>query len=124
MHLRHLTLTTLVGLALLAGCTHKHQGAIDTTAVQQIRESYTRVDPNAKVGLVVAMLPEKGLAAVGDVPVADFQVGDVLVLMDTKQQIIGAGHVVAKTDDALHISYDVTAKGRAPQVGDIAVKSK
>lgn len=127
MRLAQVAMVSLISVGFVVGCSsgkHKSGTPADQAAVQQIRENYTSVDPHAKVGTVIAVLPDKALAAVGDLPVADFQIGDVLVLMDTKQQVIGAGHVVAKTADAVHIAYDVTAKGRAPQVGDLAVKSK
>lgn len=124
MRLHHIALAGLIGSALVLGCAHKKSATADQSAIQQIRQNYAQVDPNAKVGLVIAVLPDKALAAIGDIPVADVQVGDTLVLLDAKQQIIGAGKVVAKTQDAIHVSYDVTAKGRAPEVGDLAVKAK
>ena len=114
-------------LGVVVGCHHKKQVAaepVSPQAVQEIRQSYKSVDPNARVGVVIAILPQKGLVAVGDVAVADFKEGDVLVLMDSQRHIIAVGKVVAKTAEALHVSYDITgADQREPQVGDLAVKS-
>lgn len=113
----------LVGM-MLVGCRSTPK-TLDAEGVKQVRSSYTKIDPNARLGVVIAVLPEKGLVAVGDLQVADFSEGDVLVLLDKDQKVIGAGTVVAKTADALHVKYDVaTPKGREPVVGDLAVRSK
>jgi hypothetical protein len=113
-------------LGVIAGCHHKKPVVVEPASpqtIQAIRQSYTSVDPNARVGVVIAILPQKGLVAVGDVAVADFKEGDVLVLMDSHRHIIAAGKVVAKTADALHVTYDISgADEREPQVGDVAVK--
>lgn len=124
MRLHHLAMATVLACSMLVGCKSTREANPDISAARQLRQSYTAVDPNAKVGLVIAVLPEKGLAAVGDLPVADFFRGDVLVFVDPAQKIIAAGTVVEKTADALHVKYDLTTpKGRAPQVGDLAVMS-
>lgn len=113
-------------LGVVVGCHHKKQAAtpVSPEVLQEVRESYTQIDPSARVGVVIAALPGKGLVAVGDVAVADFNEGDVVVLMDSHRHIIAAGKVVAKTADAVHVSYDIAgADEREPQVGDLAVKS-
>ena len=115
-------------LGVAVGCHHqKKQLAAEPASpqtIQEIRQSYKSVDPNARVGVVIATLPQKGLVAVGDVAVADFKAGDVLVFVDSQRHIIAAGKVVAKTADALHVSYDITVTDqREPQVGDLAVKT-
>lgn len=108
---------------LLAGCQQR-QSSADLTVLGQVREAYIQVDRDAQVGIVTATLPERGLVSVEQVDLDQFEEGDVLVLMDSKQRIIGAGHVVRKTDKALHLSYDVTASGRQVEVGDLAVRSR
>lgn len=113
-------------LGVVGGCHQKKQTASPASpeVLQEVRQSYTQIDPNARVGVVIAALPDKGLVAVGDVAVADFKEGDVVVLMDSERHIIAAGKVVAKTADAVHVSYDIAgADEREPQVGDLAVKS-
>lgn len=122
MRLHHIAMLALIGSTMAFGC--KHATTVDQSAVSQIRQNYQAADPNARVGVVIAVLPEKGLIAVGDIPVADLKVDDTLVILTPQQKIIGAGKVVALTADAAHVSYDVTAKGRAPQVGDVAVKAQ
>ena len=114
-------------LGVVAGCHQKKQGAAEAVSpekLQEVRQSYVAIDPNARVGMVIATLPGKGLVAVGEVAVADFKEGDVVVLMNSDRHIIAAGKVVAKTADAVHVSYDIAgADEREPQVGDLAVKS-
>ena len=114
-------------LGVVVGCHHNKTQLAEPASpqtVQEIRQSYQAIDPNARVGVVVAALPQKGLVAVGDVAVADFNEGDVLVFMDSQHHIIATGKVIAKTADALHVSYDIAAAdGREPQIGDLAVKS-
>jgi hypothetical protein len=125
MRFRGMLVATLMA-GVLAGCQHKKAAPVPLApeAVQEIRQSYMSVDPKARVGVVIAALPEKGLVAVGDVPVADFKEGDVVVFIDNHRQVIAAGKVVAKTADALHVSYDLAgAHGREPGVGDLAVKT-
>jgi hypothetical protein len=121
MKMRQVALAVSMVALISVGCT-KHKPA-SPEQVQQIRETYQSVDPHAKVGTIIAVLPEKGLAAVGDIPLDQVAIGDTLVILDSKQKIIGAGHVIEKTSDALQISYDVTAQGRKPRVGDLAVKA-
>ncbi len=113
-------------LGVVVGCHQKKQTASSASSevLQEVRQSYVAIDPDARVGVVIAALPGKGLVAVGDVVVADFKEGDVVVLMDSQRHIIAAGKVVAKTADAVHVSYDIAgADEREPQVGDLAVKS-
>lgn len=120
-------LVAMLMLGVVAGCHYKKSGPtpLSPETVQQIRQSYAAVDPNARVGIVIAALPEKGLVAVGDVAVADFKEGDVIVFIDGNRQVIAAGKVVATTADAIHVSYDLAdPKGREPGVGDLAVKTK
>ena len=124
----HGMLAAALMLGVVVGChPNKKQVVVEPASpqtVQEIRQSYQTVDPNARVGVVVATLPQKGLVAVGDVAVADFKEGDVLVFMDSQRHLIATGKVIAKTADALHVSYDIdAADGREPQIGDLAVKS-
>lgn len=127
MRLNYLVLSAVLTSLLACGCA-AHRQAEPTPAEQaalvQLRETYTRLDPGAKVGRVMAVLPDNALAAVGDVIPADFQPGDVMVFVDSHQRVLAVGHVVTKTADAVHLSYDVTADGRTPAVGDYAVKTR
>jgi hypothetical protein len=126
MRLHHAVLSAVLTSLVLCGCKGHKPAAIpaDEATLQQFRDTYTRADPTAKIGRVIAVMPENRLVAVGDIAPADVQIGDVLVFMNTNSQIIAMGHVVEKTADALHLSYDVKSDGRAPVVGDLAVKAK
>lgn len=91
--------------------------------VQQLRESYQRVNPNARVGVVTAVLPDENLAAVGDVPVGDFEVGQSMTITDANGDTLAIGQIVRITGDSLHLKYPAPPAGhRAPQVGDLAVR--
>ena len=58
--------------------------------------------------------------AVGDIPLQDFGIGDVLVFIDAREQPFNSGKVVNATANALHIQYE--ANQRAPRVGELAVR--
>ena len=126
MRLHHLVLSAVLTSLVLCGCNSHKPSAIpaDEATLQQFRRPTPRIDPTAKIGRVIAVLPKNALAAVGDIAPADVQIGDVMVFMNTKSQILAVGHVVEKTADAIHLNYDVKADGRAPVVGDLAVKAK
>lgn len=118
--------TAAVVTAALTGCADRHPQAdpMEPQAVVDLRQRYTQLDPQARVGRVTATLPEKGLVAVGDIAVREFAEGDILVFVDSANQVIAAGKVVAKTEDSLHLSYDLRGpNGREPQVGDAAVRT-
>ncbi len=118
-----LILPLLAGL-FLTGCQNKQQGAADTSPVSMdvagVRERYTRLDPQNRVGVVTAVHTEADLAAVGDIPLQDFGIGDILVFVDEQEQPFNSGEVVNATSDALHLRYDENR--RAPRVGELAVR--
>lgn len=102
----------------VAGCRNERASDVSPAQVREALQSRADV----QVGFVSAILPEKGLLAISQVDITKFFVGDTFVLMSPDQTIIGAGRVVAKGESTLHLSYDVNAEGRLPQVGDLAVK--
>ena len=111
---------------LLAGCQANpsaqtadgSNGGGDQVAAK-IRQRYQRVNPNNRVGIVSAVKADAKLVAIGDIPVQDFGVGDVLVFIDRAERVIASGVVVNATPTALHARYE--AKKREPRVGDLAV---
>jgi len=120
-----LLLLLLAGLA--AGCQDKAaraNGAAGAGGAQQdvasIRERYMRINPNNRVGVVVAVRAASKLAAVGDVPLQDFGIGDVLTFVNTDEEPFNTGIVVNATADALHVRYD--SDRRSPREGDLAVR--
>lgn len=118
--------------AVLVGCHHQQPPAGPPVAppataetVSQIRAAYQQRDPSSVVGLVIATLPDKNLAAVGDVPVNQFKSGDLVTFIDSNQSIIAVGTVVNTTTDAVHVKFQPQGEAsRAPHEGDLAVKTQ
>jgi len=116
---------TFVGL-FLSACAPKKPAAMAPPAtenqLEMIRASYDKVDPGSRVGRVIAVLPADQLVAVGELTPNEFHLGDAFTLIDSKQNILTRGKVVAITKDALHIKYQALPAGqRNPVVGDLAV---
>jgi hypothetical protein len=134
MGLMHRTLlaSLVVAGSVLVGCHHAAPPATQPIAmpataenVQEIREAYQKKDKSTVVGLVIAVLPENNLAAVGDVPVGEFKTGQVVTFIDSNQAIIAVGTVVNTTADAVHVKYVPQGEmSRAPREGDPAVRTQ
>ena len=122
----------LLTAALLAGCAAKRPPARDPEAaaaseetVRMIRQSFQQADPDARVGVVLATLPESRLAAVGDVDVKEFHEGDAITFIDTMQRPLVNGRVLEITNSQLNVKYENPGRGeRAPREGDLAVRFK
>lgn len=117
-----------VVLGMAAGCRPKSgpptaalPPEADASLVQQLRQSYQRIHPGTRVGLVTAVAEEVSLAAVSDIDLKSFKNGDILTFIDTNEQPFANGTVVNITDDALHVKYTPASGGRAPRQGDLAV---
>ena len=93
----------------------------DTSLVQELRQSYQRIHPGTRVGLVTAVAEDVTLAAVGDIDLKSFKNGDILTIIDTNEKPVANGTVVNITPDALHVKYAPVPGGRAPRQGDLAV---
>lgn len=116
--LRKAAVALLVGLALV-GCQSRQQSTVPN---EDLKQAFLRVNPDVQVGTVAAILPDQDLLAINDLPLTQFEVGDTLVFLNEDQKIIAAGHVVRKTDTALHVSYSVKEDGSEPSIGDLAVR--
>jgi hypothetical protein len=89
-----------------------------------IRDQYRRMDPEARVGVVTAVLPSSHLASVGSIPAKDFSVGDVVSFIDSNQVLLTMGHVETVTQSSIIVKYDPpAATGREPVQGDMAVRA-
>jgi hypothetical protein len=109
----------------LTGCQNKKKQADEVPPVSEInaeavRERYMRTNPNNRVGVVTAVSEASHLAAVGDIPLQDFGIGDVLVFVDAREQPFNSGKVVNASATSLHVQYE--ANQRAPRVGELAVR--
>jgi hypothetical protein len=117
----------LMSVVVVAGCQRKAaEGPVAPVPVgADARARIARLAPGAAIGTVIAVLAEDRLVAVGEVQVRDFHVGDVVSFMGGEEQPIGTGVVVNIVRDTLHVRYEASsAVGRAPVVGDLAVRFK
>jgi hypothetical protein len=126
-----LTIITVVLTALLAGFTGCNSSPepiappVSPEQLTQMRDTYRRTDPEARVGVVTAVLAGSNLASVGGVPVKDFTVGDVITFLDSNGKTLTMGLVEAINKNTLTVHYDnpTDKHGRAPVEGDIAVRA-
>ena len=128
MRLAHLIATTVLALGMF-GCASQKKAEempvappASESRVMEIRQSYQRHDPNAQVGVVVAVESGANLAAVGDVMLDKIRENDVMTFIDSNENPIANGTVVRKTSNAAHVKYETTSGGRDPVIGDLAVK--
>jgi hypothetical protein len=90
----------------------------------QMRDEYRRTDADARVGIVTAVLASNNLASVGEVPVKDFTIGDIISFVDSNGKVVTMGTVEAINHNSLTVRYvNPTRHGRAPVEGDAAVRA-
>lgn len=114
------------GVTLSVGCMSSTKAPASGDTLNMVRKQYMRTDPNAIVAPVIAV-EKRGLpfAAIGDVPVTDFKVGDVVTFIDTARTPLTSGIVRHTTDDTLHVEWMNPPKAsRVPRVGDLIVRFK
>ena len=117
----------LTALGPVAGCGPSRLAEKDVpqsrATADEIREQYQRINPANRVGVILAVLPKENLAAIGDIAVKDFAIGDTLVIIDTSEHPIVDATVVNITDNALHVRYSKPKAGRRePKPGDLGVR--
>jgi len=115
--MRHGLLVGLVLCLAIVGCKGN-----DAYKVQKVQLPILEAVPADYIGTVTAVLEQHNLLAVGNLPLAGIEKGQSFVLMNQKQKVIGAGHVVVITDTSLHLRYRLNEKDIQPQIGDFAVK--
>lgn len=117
-----LLVTSLAGCGTTAG--NKQQRISESRATaEDIRAAYQRINPANRVGVVIATLAEENLAAVGDIAVKEFQIGDPIVFIDVREKPLVSGRIINITENALHVRYPKATRGRRePRVGDLAVR--
>ena len=126
--MRLMIIAALVFVAVgLNGClTAPEPIAPPVTSEQlaQMRDEYRRTDAEARVGLVTAVLASNNLASVGEVPVKDFTVGDIISFVDSNGKVVTMGTVEAINRNSLTVRYaNPGPHGRAPVEGDAAVRA-
>jgi hypothetical protein len=125
---RPVVLVALMVWPLACGCADRASRddftpPLDVAQVNFIRNQIHRTDPAALVGVVTDTLHKQRLVAVGDVPVGDFRVGQVMIFIDARQQRLTSGVVKRITSNRLHVQYEPPPRdGRAPREGDLAVR--
>ena len=118
----------IAGLTI-AGCASKPAKSTSPQASEDtlrlVRQSMTASDPNVLVGLVVAVLPDKKYAAIGDLDMKDFHEGDPVTFIDANKKFITNGLVRHIGPDQIDVEYEMPmATSPAPQKGDLAVRFK
>ncbi|HEY1922787.1 MAG TPA: hypothetical protein VGG44_08465 [Tepidisphaeraceae bacterium] len=97
---------------------------VTSAQLSMIRDQYRKNDPEARVGVVTAVLPSAHLASVGSVPTKDFSVGDVISFVDSNQVLLTMGHVDAINQNLVIVKYDTPDPAkREPVQGDMAVRA-
>ncbi len=92
-----------------------------TPATADTISAIRAAEPKALIGRVVVVLPTDRLAAIGEVPVQDFKVGDRLSFMGN-EGFLTTG-VVLRIESTVNVKWDPPGpKGRAPIAGDLCVK--
>jgi hypothetical protein len=123
-------LVVLIILLAVAGCRRKE---LPTTVQAELPprevnypEAKARIqkgDPSAKVGRVVAVLPDESMASVGDIDVQAFERGAPIQFLGADDQPVASGIVLSVVNDTLHVKYTPVGQGgRRPYVGDLAIR--
>jgi len=99
--------------------------AADAQTVQSIRDKYFRAYPESQVGVIIAMLKDEPLAAVGDLPsTANLRENLIVTFLDRDERVLTTGTIVRVLQDSVHVRYDPPPRsGRTPRRGDIMVST-
>lgn len=110
----------------LTGCQNKpREGApASPQVVRAIRQQINATNPDAIVGVVIAIEPKgRPFAAVGDVPAEQFHAGDPMTFIDSNNNQLTHGIVRRIVGNTVHVQwYPPPTDQRAPRVGDLAVR--
>lgn len=101
--------------------------APDAMAKQSMtmRDQFTRIDPNARVGVVQTVLASEKWLAVGEADVQRFNEGDGLSIFDPNGALLAQGEIRRVVGQGLHVKYEPVANApRAPQRGDFAMAAQ
>lgn len=123
--LRYALAVSLAVLCTIAGCSSdtSMNSPVDQQQFEATRADYQKHNPDARVGLVTAVLADEHLASVGSVNVKDFSVGDIISFIDADGDIIATGQVEAINNNRLNVRYTPPSSTRNPIRGDLAVRA-
>jgi hypothetical protein len=117
---------------MLGGCHNRRRPvAADPSApatagvLAQVRSHARLADPSAKVGLVTEADAKNMLVAVGDINASDFQTGQNVSFVDSRENPLTSGTIIRILSGSIHVRYDrPTAGRRPPRQGDIMIQFK
>jgi hypothetical protein len=90
-----------------------------------IKKAYLDANPDARVGRVIAVLPNEKRLTANDVPFADFKAGDIISIVDGQLNLIADGTVLEVQPDQLYVSYvPATVGSRDPAAGDLLIRAQ
>jgi hypothetical protein len=119
------TAGVVVAAGLLVGCAQKREQPRVVApepqpiqAAEQLRQSLTRANPNARVGIVAATVGR--FAAVRDVPAGAVAEDATVQILDANGEVVGYGMVRAVKNDTIHVLYQPDTR-RGPQIGDLVM---
>jgi hypothetical protein len=115
-----------IAAMLLLGCENKAREGTPASpqVVVAIRKEITASNPDALVGVVIAVEPKgRPFAAVSDVPAEQFREGDPMTFIDSNNNQLTHGIVRRIVGNMVHVQWYPPLKDqRAPRVGDLAVR--
>jgi hypothetical protein len=122
----------LAGGVFVAGCTHqatpKASAPITPVADEQtmaaLEQSYHQAHPDALIGRVNAVLPDRHIASISGLPLDQIHRGDVVTILVGGQE---SGGVAARVYDTAagyaQVDYGSIQAGQPdPRIGDLAVR--
>jgi len=89
-----------------------------------IKNSYLKANPQLKIGMVTAVLPNAHLLAVGRINMRDYSVNDVVSIVDSAGTTITMGKIEAIEHNRLEVRYQPPQNGqRDPGPGDLSIRA-
>jgi hypothetical protein len=123
----HNWMLTLAAGAMLVGCQANKTAvstapAVDDATYAALKSEFEAVRPGSLVGRVIKVAPAENAAEIADLPAGQFRAGEVLLFIDAQQNSLAYGTVFLTTPETVMVKYTVEEGGRAPVVGDVAVR--
>ncbi|HEX8325528.1 MAG TPA: hypothetical protein VF595_16620 [Tepidisphaeraceae bacterium] len=114
-----------LSVALICGCASRQNSASMSPSptaeqIESIRNAYRVSFPNARVGVVSAVLGDQPFAFVSQIDTGVVQEGQIVTFLDAEQTVLTNGSVVKVEPEGLTVRFEPGK--RAPRVGDAAVK--
>lgn len=120
----------IVAIVLSGGCRRKEMPTTTEAELPPRPVNYPeakarlqKVDPGAKIGRVIAVLPDERMASIGDINVQEFQRGEPIQILGAEDQPVATAVILSIVNDTLHVRYTPVGEGgRRPYVGDLAIR--